>query len=137
MKKRLCIAGIVLALLALPGIGVGLFVQTREPDPIQYQNWNRVRLGMAMREVEDLLGCPPGVYITGPVEKFVPTIGRAGVPPKVDKWCVWDGNQMTISLGFDAGGRVVDHYFLDRPQVDFWESIKKRLGLRYRTTASK
>ncbi len=49
----------------------------RRPDPIRYENFKCIQVGMEHRQVVELLGCSPGVY--GGKDTFTsccPGIGR-------------------------------------------------------------
>ena len=101
-------------------------------DPIQYENYAHLP-GMTTAEVEELLGCPPGVYLTGPAEEFVPRIGRAGLGPPVRKYAVWEGDRARIKVGYDENGRCVDLWWdhrPERPPFSFWEFVRSKVCLK-------
>jgi hypothetical protein len=46
-------------------------------DPIRYENVAKIKPGMTRIEIEGLLGCPPGDYVSRPVEHNMVTILNA------------------------------------------------------------
>ncbi len=67
-RRRLLRIALALFLLA-----AGLFIVYSIYDscPIRYANANKIIAGMTRTQVEELLGCPPGDYSTGPLEHRV------------------------------------------------------------------
>jgi hypothetical protein len=79
---------------------------------IDYDHWKQISHGMRQNEVEAILGGPPGIYRTEPVEYG----GTFACIPGVDRNERWEGNQGMIKVDFDIQGRVVfKSYFKSEP----------------------
>ncbi len=121
-KLVAALAAGVLVLLA-----VGAFVLRPRPSRATLENRGLLREGMTRAEVQAVLGGPPGDYRTGPTraapmppmrffpEKWPPR-GQWEWQPRIPKdWDIpperstdrWDGDSVTITVGFDDEGRAV------------------------------
>lgn len=113
-------SGLAAAALLIVAAALGWFVLTGEPDhPLSRQNYQRIKAGMTRREVEQILGGPPGVIGRAPegpwfvalVEQEGPTnsLGTLdGIP------AIWSGARGQILVMFDTGdqsGRVLGKQF--------------------------
>jgi hypothetical protein len=116
-------AGLALVLLFL-GVS-GVYVATREPEPVRA--YNRIKLGMTLQEVEDAIGMPAGNYRTMYPSTFV----QVPTPPGCVEECwAWDGYSVTVFL--DTDGHVADHFlWIDRPRQPpgIFEKVRKFIGL--------
>lgn len=63
-----------------------------------------IKPGIPLREVEDLLGGPPGNYTTGPVMPGP----RSSFPAfhETDRWAIWVGDEATVTVVVDEQGRA-------------------------------
>jgi hypothetical protein len=106
---------------SLAGLFVVLLYWTQcqpDPDPIRYEEFSQIEDGMHRADVEQLLGCPPGNYRTGPVRRRVGEAMSGGrVPP--DTWHTWKGDHGNINVGFDSRDQVVYKYYV-RGDKDDW-----------------
>jgi hypothetical protein len=100
---------VVLALAAVTLVGVGVFALWPEQNRITLENFDRIRKGMSMADVEGILG-PPGDYSNGPVNYdgsamvyFVPAEGTSVVH--------WTGDAGFGRVYFDSSGKVDDQVF--------------------------
>ncbi len=108
-KRAIIVVMILLFLIA--GVAVPLLLQSHVSNVIQKtvvpinQNTARlVKLGMTRREVEDILGRPPGDYASRPVQvmEVATTIAHGCRTVR------WIGNEFAIAVEFDDNGNVVE-----------------------------
>jgi hypothetical protein len=94
---------IALASLAL---AAGLLIAYCAYDscPIRYSNVAKITAGMTRAQVEELMGCPPGDYSTGPLEH--PILNENGDVVRWNdfqflgaEWEAWDGNAPSDAPG--------------------------------------
>ena len=136
MKKRRWLLGISVVGLAFL-VASSLWVYFRSNHgPIRYENFEKIQEGMTRDEVEELLGCAPGDYTTGPVDFsngrqrgfvlgvdmsfgtiLVYEIDLRRLPVRA----VWEGDRGTITVTFDSDGKVQDQaYTKGRPLPPRW-----------------
>jgi hypothetical protein len=141
-KLRWVLAGVaVVALLAVAAVVLWPY-----PNRVTRQNFDRIRLGMSLAEVEAILG-PPGDYRTGdtvviaidanrlltdPSSALRTKPGPATAQPEVRK--VWEGDKGEIAIYFQAAG-VSDKHF--RPALSSGQSAFDRLRWRIRRQRQK
>jgi hypothetical protein len=109
MKSRIRLLILVSVLLAL---WLTLFLSKGR---ISRRNFEKIRVGMTTKEVEDILG-PQGDYSTRPIE-------LAGHTPH------WMTNNAVIWVWFDSHGRVVSKDFVVPRSASFLEKLGLWLGL--------
>ncbi len=116
MRKKRTVVVVVL-LLALV---TSLWVLARpRPHRINREGFDRIEEGMTQREVEDILGRPPGDYTdrreTLPDGRWKYVAGwMRGHPSYPREWLSDDGRVMVF---FDKGGCVVGNYYF---HADDW-----------------
>src|SRR5437762_2730894 len=109
-------------LLAAPLIGMlllALLARYRIPNPkinINASSFNKIEVGMALAEAENIIGVPPGNYASGSVTIF-------DGPPGT--WCqllgeedfsgederLWLGDEGAILVRVDPGGSIISTHF--------------------------
>jgi hypothetical protein len=98
------------------------------PD-INRANFERIKKGMTLREVEAIIGAPAGDYTTEPT-----SIVDDGWYVSGDK--EWVDDEGAISVWFDPQGRIRDMSFVPvRPRTGLtWlERLQMRVGLKEKT----
>jgi hypothetical protein len=138
MRRRsllVLLAGLAMVVAALE------FVLWPRPDRITHENFDRIRAGMTMADVEAILGGPPGEYRTGPTVRGNAPL--AEVPAEVlrtevDEWdlfwdsadadsdpfevkpfgSTWGSDQGIAVVCFDDEGRAHDRWYVDRKRVE-------------------
>ena len=103
-RRRFMIAGAVLSTILLAGIA---FQFLRPGSAINRQNFERIQVGMALSEVEDIVGLPAGDYSTGNVFLVEPA-RRFSLQPRREWW----GDEGILQVRLDAEGRVTEKHFL-------------------------
>ena len=101
MNKRSWLILMLGSVLGAPAVGVLLANHHEQmliaQDPIRYDNFDLIRTGMTQADVEELMGCPSGVY------------GGTGVGTKMTACGVgnslrcWQGTRGTIIVTFSDG----------------------------------
>jgi hypothetical protein len=99
MAGRLALIGLAMALLALPLLHRGAGVPPA--------NCGRLHAGMTQAEVEAVLGCPQGKYLTRPYPYHTFSLQMPAGAARVEVWAVVQGE---VYVGFDASGRVTEFY---------------------------
>src|SRR5262249_22209631 len=98
------------------------------PHPrIDQASLNQIQMGMTEQEVWAVIGAPPGDYS---LHEVVDTFGT----PVEGKCCQeWIGNGVSIVVGFDADGRVVDkgevHHTGYVPRRNWFQKVLDWIGL--------
>src|SRR5437588_8501223 len=104
-RRRLFIAAGILVCLLL-GAGVALLLWPR-PTAITEENYDRIRVGMTLKDVEALLDGPPGRY-GWPGERIVQTREDMPVPlPSGSDHLQWIDSEHIVGVLFDANHRVI------------------------------
>ena len=143
MKRKLKWTAVVVAVLLL-GVGAALLLWPR--DRITRESWEKIRIGMTVAEVEDILG-GPGI----PYEDFLTLQDRAEVveghfsidEPK-DSWVpmdlwketelantrFWLGGRGTLGILFDRQRKVASKVFVTTKVRDpnFIDRLRDWLG---------
>jgi hypothetical protein len=89
--------------IAVPLMGIVAAILFIAPHPrIDQASLDQIQMGMTEQEVRAVIGAPPGDYS---VHEVVDTFGPH-VEGKFHQ--EWVGNGMSIVVGYDADGRVVD-----------------------------
>ena len=102
---------VVLVLLTL----TGLWVLTRPTTPtdqspagITLDGYRRIKLGMTQKEVEHIMGKPPGIYDAEKMGMGHPTWGGEEEGDKKDgtakSWITWNAH---IEVAFDRNGKAI------------------------------
>lgn len=142
MNKRrwfLLLVVLLLGLVILVGVGVQ---QTRDPGPIRYANLDRIQAGMSMADVEKLLGCPPGNYASGPLQRKLVAADGESAYISIDflqsespamrggTIFVWLGERGEISVEFDHEKKVIgkEHHKGRRVPAAWWRYLEQKLG---------
>ena len=142
MNKRrwfLLLGVLPLGLLILVAVGVH---QARDRGPIRYANLDKIEGGMSMAEVEELLGCPPGNYASGPMQRKLVAADGESVWVSMDfsqseflakrggTIFVWFGDRGEISVEFDEESKVIgkEHYRGRRVPAAWWQYLEQALG---------
>ena len=110
MRKRWRLLGAIL----IGGIAAGIFIPLPWPAPtgrINRESFEKIKLGMSMEEVKELLGGPPGIYRAAVRDVAYPNMEITIPPDSVQK--VWEGNWGLIWLAFDPNGRVTAMRYYD------------------------
>ena len=135
-RRRFLLVGAgVLALLGVAGFLV-VWAVLRSGDRITEGNYERIREGMTLAEVEALLGGPPGDYTRGQADPlFITTSGD----PANNVWLrgtihAWQGPQLTVEVVIaPAGGVLAKHCwptaYSRRPTLSFLIRLRRFLGL--------
>jgi hypothetical protein len=111
-------------------------------DPIGPRSYERIRLGMAEGEVEEILGMPPGHYYTPPRGRLGPfglPIEEKGRPPRglsdAERPLTkeWWGDDYAVEVAFDQSGKVIACSLLRvsgaGPPPSFLDRLLSWLGL--------
>jgi hypothetical protein len=114
-RRRLLLALVAIAVL----VAVGMVVPwPRPPDRVTQANCRLVSRGMALAEVEAILG-PPGDYRTGPTIwdlNFPPV--RFVNPDPTCEWVHWDGDAASLSVTFNSQRKVLNTYYTPNQSLD-------------------
>jgi hypothetical protein len=103
-------------------VGAGAIIAFRPlPPPIDRASFDRIKVGMPKREVEAILGGPPGNYTT----KTVISSPRRGVLSEPGNKQSWLGNEGMVLVRFDDRGAVTWKRFVD--VAVFEETFLERL----------
>jgi hypothetical protein len=104
-------------------------------DRINLENFNRLRGGMSKKDVERILGGPPGDYTRSRV-KLSPAViwirnGKEYAFPTREgedwtKGAIWLGNEAAIKVEFDSDGQVIlmDYRLVGPVENSFMENIR-------------
>jgi hypothetical protein len=118
MLRRMLLMLVVLLTVAV--IGVSLIAYWSRPaHSITSENIARIRTGMTLREVADLLGGPPGNHSRGMVRGGVPLLAleNAILSDRTD----WIGDETSVLVLFSPEGLVTHHIQLDvHPSGEGW-----------------
>jgi hypothetical protein len=122
MRRRRVIIGLVVLALGAGAVVAWLC----RPQPCR-ETFERVQVGMTLREVEAVVGRPPGSYQTN----YIAVVGDAdGYNPPPETWTADDAE---LSVYLDESGRVGRIVIRDvRPMPDSrtrLERLRDRLGL--------
>jgi hypothetical protein len=131
MKRRwfwLSAAFVLLVLVA--GLLFVPFDAPRISQAITEANCDRIKKGMTLRQVEAILGGPPGDYTAWPHPRD--DVEHLGAPGGSGEH--WTGEKGTIDVSFDENGKVSGTYFdpgADRARRlrDEWQRFLWRLKL--------
>jgi hypothetical protein len=107
-RKRLALAVVVLAVL----VATAAWVMWPQRSRVTKENYARITAGMTRRDVETVLGGPPGDYRSGPTE-------RASLPLDIEMLVEndalnvsdlfddeWEGDTAAVMVHFRPDGRV-------------------------------
>ena len=106
------------------------------PYPIEPATFDRIRLGMTKKEVEEAIGEPSGAYEYEGAEPprwgtlevgYRPVMREAGLhyndiwdgQQQKFKLTCWDGREFWIEVAFDENEKVIG-YYLEKPRSDWW-----------------
>jgi hypothetical protein len=123
VKRRLIIwAWVGVVVLAVAGALVVYF----QPQPrIDKETLDRITPGMTEKEVENLIGAPPGRYCDfEPMDTRVQQV-------KGDYKKEWVGNDLIICVGFSDGkvvGKGLGYVTGSMPKASWWERMTSWLG---------
>lgn len=86
------------------------------------QDFLSLREGMTLAEIEQVLGCPPGNYCTGPTnpDDVPPGSGRdefGSLRWHFTKEAVWSSDTGRIDIAFDARGKAFSGFFVPTHRV--------------------
>jgi hypothetical protein len=118
VKKRLVL---VVGAFAIAGAIVAVCINQRKPGGITLDSYDKIEMGMTLKQVEDILGGPPRL---SPACHGAIRIREEALPEK------WSGPQVAIYITFDAQERVCDkkmetHDF--GPAPTFLDKVRSRL----------
>jgi hypothetical protein len=122
MRRRFVLCLAVFLSLALATF-VSLWFARRPVHRINYDNAQKIKKGMAIEEVEAVLGVPPGDYSTRRVWYLPrPSSSFDWVPERPDK--IWASNEAEVQIYFDDH-RCVDRAYtaLGIPEESWWDKI--------------
>jgi hypothetical protein len=133
MKRKLKWTAVVLAVVLL-GFGTALFLWPR--DRITAESWRKIQLGMAIDEVEAVLGGPGEKFEEMPLSECSFTID---VPEHEEPWknpfvkldmpkLVWFGRHGIIEIGVNRQSRVIYKNFRDQQHSTFIDRLRDWLG---------
>jgi hypothetical protein len=106
-RRRRLLLFAVAALLLLLG-AVAWLICPSEPDTaITVENAKRIQLGMALTEVETILGGPKRNDATGPLEMIWEDLWDTPVPVRVSESHVWQSDSALVQVYFDENHRVI------------------------------
>jgi hypothetical protein len=105
-RRRLLLGAVVLALLGVAGALLPLMLPRRGAG-ITRANYEQIREGMTLDEVEAILGDPAGDY-TGGQFYALPVPAVKFLPPRHIPviWRDWISKEGCISIGFSESGQV-------------------------------
>jgi hypothetical protein len=106
-------------------IGGTLALLLRKPIRISEASCHRIQPGMTQREVEVILGAPPGDYETGRRGIMLDLYGN-GVLMQEGRREEWGGDDGIIQVGFGPDGTVLWKRFV--PAGRKWTVIEQWLG---------
>jgi hypothetical protein len=121
MKKRWFITGVAVLLAVVIGVG---FLCSR-PHRINQAGFDRITEGMTLREVEEILGRPPGDYTDRRLPDFAMLDGH------LDRWEmaeVWLSDEGVVVVVFDKDCRVARKAFIPEgewPERPWMERIRR------------
>ncbi|MCI0455854.1 MAG: outer membrane protein assembly factor BamE [Gemmataceae bacterium] len=107
MKRDVYLLGIGIALVACAFVLTDHLLRPR--PAITQASWERIRPGMSLRQVEDILGAPPGNYTR---QCVLLDLYGGGLFMKLDglgrgTFKEWVGDQGAVQILVDPTGRVV------------------------------
>ncbi len=115
------------------GLGTALFLWPR--DRITAESWKKIRIGMTVEEVEDVLGGPGKRFEKIPLSEQlftidVPTYEEPWKNPFVElnarKW-VWFGRQGIIEINVNRQSEVIYKNFRDQQDPTFLDRFRNWL----------
>ena len=137
-KRRLMWVGIVVCLALLACATAGLLTR---PHPVNWENFERIRVGMTRAEVEEVVGCPAGYYATEPQPGFCGIVLAYWVlgweigdpaflfsPDGPEEWASNSGRGL---VWFDVEGQVRYanfHELVPREQSGIFDRLRAWLG---------
>jgi hypothetical protein len=133
MKRKLKWMSLVLAILLL-GFGTAFFLWPR--DRITAKSWRQIRLGMAIEEVERVLGGPGRKSDEIPLSELnytidVPTYEEPWENPFIELKApkrVWFGKDGIIEINVNMQNQVIYKNFRDRYKPTIIDRIRDWLG---------
>jgi hypothetical protein len=122
MKRTCCsVAAVLLAVMAF--LSPLLLLRS---SPVTRQAFDRIAERMSRKQVEAVLGGPPGDYRTGP-DPSLPELLISSGPCISEEWI---GDEGTVRICFGGAGLVMGKDFVeargDRPGI--LETLERRLG---------
>jgi hypothetical protein len=127
LGKRWFITGVAVLLTVV--IGIGLLWP--RPHRINQAGFDRITEGMTQREVEEVLGRPPGDYTDRRDPSYVLNWHK-GASHRLEEWLSDDGLGLA---GFDEDGRVVEKDFFSAdnwPERPWKERVRRALPVPFR-----
>jgi hypothetical protein len=127
-RKRLFLVLAALAALAVAGTAAVLWPRPR----VTKESYECVKLGMTRREVESIVGVPPGDYTGGPMRPTDDEYAEDIRGDVVESWHRlgdgkislllpserWEGDAGCLGVGFDPAGRAFSKYFIPREREE-------------------
>jgi hypothetical protein len=101
---------------------------------INRDGFDQIQVGMSQREVEVLLGGPPGNYPNASYLLGDSTPITHSIPPESDvsdyRSEAWSAGQRTVQVYLHADGTVADKEFTDcrLPSPSVWQRLRRWLG---------
>ncbi|MBI3408012.1 MAG: hypothetical protein HY040_06605 [Planctomycetes bacterium] len=115
-------------LLAFMGVGViGILCVTAPRHRITKESFAKIRAGMTLPEIEEVLGGPSGDYGPGKIHPFV---SLRAVWTEANHFLRWSAADVDISIAF-KNGEAIDMYLdeASRMEETLAERIRRWLGL--------
>jgi hypothetical protein len=141
MTRRSVLCGLLLSSALLASIvGWGAWRAIAKPGPVRA--YERLRLGMTLSEVEQVIGAPPGEYDDATLIRssmtFIYTLRESGISDQIAYKSVangrgglelqhWTWDDYCIEVALDDKGTVVGYYLLERPEPLFRPSFLGRV----------
>jgi hypothetical protein len=100
---------------------------------LRVEHFGAVSVGMTQREVEALLGGPPGDYGSPyPQEALMTLEGIIAPPGSIER--DWRDDENLFEIYFDGNGRVIfKHKRARYSQKGLWDTLLEKAGFRSRT----
>ena len=96
-RRRIVIALVIVALVALPAIGWVVWREIKKPEPVRA--YKRLRLGMTRDEVEAAIGVAPRHPSWEEFENSTPLRASDMLPPHLGEFWTWDGYWISVNFG--------------------------------------
>jgi hypothetical protein len=115
----------LLVALMLPVLCVGICVLLAGHKPhVTLERFFAIKVGMNCREIESLLGAPPGDYRTGPTTSAIlssasSTIKGGALPPPNEIFSkIWESDTAVIVVDFDDSGKTLQARCIEVSTID-------------------
>src|SRR5262245_19328208 len=139
-RRRLLIGLLIATALIVTASGWAVWQEIMKPEPVRA--YDRLRLGMTLSEVEQVIGAPPGEYDDATLIRasmtFMHTLRESGISDQIAYESVandrgglelqhWTWDDYCIEVALDDKGKVVGYYLLERPEPLFRPSLLGRV----------